>query len=277
MGLFNYYTKPGPGISKDAPKKKGLFLYLELFTRKFSKLVSLNMLYFICSLPMTILYFLIFAMTLPNLFDISLKLVMLSVFLAFLFTAILGSGPASAAMAYVLREYSKENHVWLISTFFSKMKENFKKEMAVAFIDLVFTYAFSLSLIFYIKQSESLVWFALMLISILFGLIFMIMHYYIHQLIVTFEDTLMDILKNSLLFSLSTFIQCVFLTVFILVFIDFVCNELMFLTPAVPAALIVLILMSFVRFPVEFFVYRSIKKTLNLNQEEPDIKELELK
>ena len=161
MGLFNY-SKPGPGISKDAPKKKGFFLYFELFGRKFSKLISLNILYFLCSLPMMILYFIIFALTLPNLFEISPKLVMLSGFLAFLFTAILGSGPASAAMAYVLREYSKENHVWLFSTFFSKMKEDFKKEMAVAFIDLVFTYVFSVSLIFYNNQSGSLIWFLLM-------------------------------------------------------------------------------------------------------------------
>ena len=276
MGILNF-SKPGPGVSKDAPRKKGVFLYFELFGRKFTKLISLNILYFLCSLPMMMLYFLIFSMTLPNLFEISPKLVMLSGFLALLFTAILGSGPASAAMAYVLREYSKENHVWLFSTFFSKMKENFKKEMAVCIIDLAFTYVFSFSLIFYIKQSGSLIWFVLMLASILFGLIFMIMHYYIHQLIITFEDKLKDIFTNSLLFSLSTFIQCVLLTVFILIAVDVVYNELMFLTPVVPAVLILLILMSFVRFPVEFFVYRTINKTLNLNQEESNIKELELK
>lgn len=269
MGILNF-SKPGPGVNKDAPKKRGFFLYLELLGRKFTKLISLNLLYLLCSLPMIALYFAIFSITLPNLFDISSKLVMLSGFLAIFFTAVLGSGPASAAMAYVLREYSKENHVWLFSTFFSKMKENFKKEMVVAVIDLVFAYVFSFSLIFYIKQSGSLIWFILMLSSILFGLIFMIMHYYIHQLIITFEDKLTDILKNSLLLGLSTFIQCVFLTAFILITIDIVYNELMYLSVIVPVFLTVLILLSFVRFPVEFFVYRTINKTLNLNQKESD-------
>ena len=34
MGLFSFnYAKPGPGVDRDAPKKKGIFLYFELLTQ----------------------------------------------------------------------------------------------------------------------------------------------------------------------------------------------------------------------------------------------------
>ena len=50
MGLFFNYDKPGPGIDKNAPKKKGIFLFLELLGRNLSNLLLSNMLYFIVSL-----------------------------------------------------------------------------------------------------------------------------------------------------------------------------------------------------------------------------------
>ena len=60
MGLFSFnYAKPGPGVDKNAPKKKGFFLYFEIFRRKFFKLLQANMLYFLCSLPfLAIIFFL---------------------------------------------------------------------------------------------------------------------------------------------------------------------------------------------------------------------------
>ena len=56
MGLFFNYDKPGKGIEKDAPKKKGPFLYLELLWRKLGKLILSNILYFVLSLPVILLY-----------------------------------------------------------------------------------------------------------------------------------------------------------------------------------------------------------------------------
>ena len=51
MGLFNNYLKEGPGIDVNAPKKKGIFLFFEIFGRKFIDLIKTNSLYFLVSLP----------------------------------------------------------------------------------------------------------------------------------------------------------------------------------------------------------------------------------
>lgn len=52
MGLFTpRFDKPGPGIEKDAPPKKGLALFVEIFMREFWELVKLNLLFLVTCLP----------------------------------------------------------------------------------------------------------------------------------------------------------------------------------------------------------------------------------
>ncbi len=46
MGMFFNYDRPGPGVDKNAPKKKGVSLFFELLGRNISKLLLSNILYF---------------------------------------------------------------------------------------------------------------------------------------------------------------------------------------------------------------------------------------
>lgn len=276
MGLFNY-SKPGPGISKDAPKKKGIFLYIELFGRKFSKLISINLLYLLCSLPALILYFVIFALTLPNMFgyimqysamenqDFAVMQLMFSLVLSLLCAATLGTGPASASLAYIFKQYSQEEHIWLTSTFFEKIKENFKRELIIWAIDSLFVFVATFALGFYYNKylmTGSSMWFFFVVLLSVFSAIFVFMHYYIHQLLVSYENTLREIYRNSLLFVLSHIIPCVLLSVFILGTVFCIFNYLFMLNAVIPIAVTIIILFSFLRFPVEFYVQSSIKKTL---------------
>lgn len=69
FGLFNY-SKPGPGVDKNGPKKKRFFLFFELYFRKFWKMIELNLLFLVCCIPIVTI------------------------------------GPAIAGMTYVLRNYA---------------------------------------------------------------------------------------------------------------------------------------------------------------------------
>lgn len=52
MGLLDrYINKPGPGIPKDKPKKKGIALFFEIFWREFWELLKLNMLFLVFCIP----------------------------------------------------------------------------------------------------------------------------------------------------------------------------------------------------------------------------------
>lgn len=278
MKLFNF-DKPGPGVSKDAPRKKGIFLYFEIFGRKFSKLFSLNMLYFVFSIPVMALYFVLFAALIPILFntvitttemlpqDIVIFTSLSSLFMTIICTIVLGTGPASASMAYVLREYSKEQHVWLFSEFFGKMKENFKKEVLVVIFDLLFIVFGSFALMFYLGEhlrTGSMLYFALFIFIALGTVVFSSMHYYIHQLIVTFDNKLKDIYKNAFLLTLSSLLPCILLSAFIVVLNFYLFN---FTTPIVTSVLFFLILISFFRFPVEFYIHSKIRKLMPKEEE----------
>ena len=58
--LFDY-TTPGKGVSKDEPPKKGIALFGDILLRRFWKMVSLNFLYFLFSVPaLIIMWFMIY-------------------------------------------------------------------------------------------------------------------------------------------------------------------------------------------------------------------------
>ncbi len=284
MGFFNY-DKPGKGISKDAPRKKGIFLYFELLGRKFSKLMCVNMLYFLFSIPVMLLYFGAFLFIIPSALNIAFGTInmsqsdmimfqlLLSLFMTLICTITLGTGPASSSMAYVMREYSKEQHVWLWHNFIKKMKENIKKEIGVFVIDLLFICFSTIAFAFYLHQylsSGSLLWFVLSFVIAFLSLVFMVMHFYIHQLIVTFENKLIEVLKNALLLTLSTLLPCVLLTVFIIGLNFYLFN---LITPVFIILLAFFVLISFFRFPVEFYVHSVIKKLIPVDEDDTKTEE----
>lgn len=54
MGLFNYpssYSRPGPGIDKNAPPKKGAALFFDILGREFWALLLVNLIYLLFCLP----------------------------------------------------------------------------------------------------------------------------------------------------------------------------------------------------------------------------------
>lgn len=50
--LKDFWTKEGPGIPKNAPRKRGLALFAEILRREWWEMVKLNLLFIIASLPL---------------------------------------------------------------------------------------------------------------------------------------------------------------------------------------------------------------------------------
>lgn len=278
MGLFGFnYSKPGPGVDKDAPKKKGIFLYFELYFRKFWKIIQANMLYFLASLPLLI----IFALFAPfpaegvaqALFppeELTPELVanielMFRLFFAVAAVGLCGSGPASAAFAYILRCITREQHSWIWTDFKEKFKENFKQGMIVTVVNVVVLFvcftAINFYHVMYTTQQYEMggVWLFLMALMCIFLCIFVFMHFYIYQLMVTFENKTMQLYKNAAIFALAFLPMNVF---FALLFI--VLTFIVFTTLTPPFALIIafLLWMGIVRFPIEFYATRTIQRKI---------------
>ncbi len=271
MGLFgNNYSKPGPGISKDAPEKKGIFRYFEMFFRKFWKLLEVNMLHFAVSIPFMAIMFLLSptdyfiglisdGVSKESLF---LTFIMRAVFAVIMFV-LFGSGPASASYAYITRCFTRAEHAWILSDYKDKFKENFKQGIILSIVDIVFVVLILTAYRVYFAQYAStgaILW--LMILALLSAMTFLytIMHFHIYQFMVTFQSGTMQLFKNSFIFAVANMPMCIFLLALavILSFATFT---------FIPNPLLALLLnfvigISLARFPIEYSASRAISKKL---------------
>ena len=165
FGLFDY-SKPGPGISKNAPQKKRFFLFFDILGRKFWKLIQLNFLYILFCLPVVTI------------------------------------GPATAGMTYVLRNFANEQHSFLFSDFWDSFKSNFKQSFIYSILSLIATVLLSVSIYYYyINLNQNKFYYLPFVVSVSIAIIFIFMNYYVYLMIVTLDLKLKAIIKNAFIFS----------------------------------------------------------------------------
>lgn len=219
FGFFNY-SKPGPGVPKRDPNQSRMSIYFELLRRKWWNLVKLNLLYFVSAIPFFIVTMFVMGIVSsritdavsPVFYDISeseaaapymlvwFDLIIRFV-LAILFTVFFGLGPVTAGYTYILRNYSREEHVYPVADFFEHAKSNFLQSFGLWIIDLVVFFLVTTAITFYSSLGGAL---SLMnAFMFLFLLIYLMMHLYIYQVMITFKLSLRAILKNSFIFAMS--------------------------------------------------------------------------
>lgn len=208
------FTKPGRGIERDAKPKNAFFRFFELLIRKIYRLCILNVLYFICILPL-ICALITLGVTL---FAIPAEVVAQTIFvnwmmrlafwlptpvsIALVIISAVFYGPMTCGFSYAMRNLATEKHVWY-SEFFTRSMQNFKQGFAIGLVDiLVFT-----SVGLYISTDFSamtggMLYFysALRIAAVLIGLFYIFMRYYLYTITVTFALPLKAIFKNAYLF-----------------------------------------------------------------------------
>jgi len=272
MGLFFNYDKPGPGIEKDGPKKKGLFLYLELFWRKLGKLFLSNMLYVAVSVPVILAYhfmaFYVLSAIMPaELVANNTVFNQLVLIMTVILTVFWGTGPISCGYAFLMRNFAREEHVWMVSDFFEHTKKNFKQSLIIFIIDMVVLITGVNAIYFYFKISEAvpaLGYVAYFLVCVM--MILTMMHFYLYEFLVTFDLRIIDAYKNSVIMTFAALPMNIFLMVFVIAI-----TYLLFsiLTPIAILLVTALFWVSFMRFPIDFFAARIIKREL-IDRKESD-------
>ena len=274
MGLFFNFEKAGPGIDKDAPKKKGIFLYTELFSRKLLPLIKANMLYFTASLPVMAVYNLIIINVLSAALPQEMKgsAWQLSLVLTAVITILWGTGPVSCGYSYILRNFAREEHAWIFSDLFEKARETFKLGMAVLICDILFLildiYAVGIY-IGMIRQGIASAQVAFIANLVIIA-VYTFMHYYIYQLGVTFEGSVCRTIKNAFVMGFAMLPANLFLTFFVIAMTVFVLG---ILPPPAIILLMFVLWISFMRFPIDFYVARMIKRKFIDNSENGEDKE----
>lgn len=274
MGLFNY-SKPGPGIDKNAPKKKGVFFFFEIFLRKFQKLCQTTMLFFICSLPMMAIHFFLLTpgivgfVTSLSSYDplftseiVAQYSTTLPIFIILTLLVFCGSGPASASAAYIHRCFAREEHAWIWSDFFTKFKENFKQGIIVAVINIAVINLGLFAARFYYNyflHTGNTLWFILLFVLAIFLLIFVFSHFYIYQMMVTFELSLANLYKNSFLMAIANLPVNIVLSLIIVVLSSYIYLSF---EPVFSILMSFLLISGLFRFMIEFYAASEVKKKI---------------
>ncbi len=253
-------------------KKKNSFVtFFELVYRKFPKLVLLNLVYFLCILPLICGAFytvLVLFQPSPEIIDntyaakILLKLIELPwlpsiVKILLCSVSALAFGPLTCGFTYVIRCHATEQHAWF-SDFFSRAKENWKQGLALGVLDVLLC----LSLLLYLSMDLSVVsgsYFYFMSVmkylAILIMLVYFMMRFYTYTIAVSVELKLKDIFKNSLLFVVLGFFKNILALILIAVVVFSFLS-----TSYVDIVLSCTILFSFSSFIAMYLTFPIVKK-----------------
>ena len=306
MGIFTRsFDKPGKGVDLNAPPKRSFFRFWDIFGRKFTHFVRVNLVYVLTSIPTFLLVFFLTGLvssailevpslqsllqnlaqqTAENMGDSNLvtqqlnqMIVMVDLFMRFvltyLFVILWGMGPATAGLTYVLRNFAREEHAWIWSDFKDALKSNFKQSAIVFFIDLVVFVLFYVAFAFYLQMSGFLG--AMRYVIVVIAIVYTMMHFYLYPMMVTFQLSLKDLYRNALLFAIGKLpSNLLILAILLLVHVGSVLMAINFgggyfmLILFVILLLEILILQSFSAFIVNFHAYPKMKKYMILNTDE---------
>lgn len=191
MGIFDQESA-GVGIPKNAPRKKGIARFFELFFRKFWKLIQVNMLYFVFFIPLLLAGYAVLKISDNTIFFV------MALFCIAVFAAVIG--PATAGMMKILRNYFLEKHSFILTDFKAAFTQNYKKAAVVGILDIIAALAVGASV--YVYPQLAKVYgqgvMILFVISVSVGLVVVMMNFYAYLMIIATELSLKNIIKNSL-------------------------------------------------------------------------------
>ena len=228
FGLFDY-DKEGPGIAKDAPKKKTFVVFFETFFRNFWKFISINVVYWILSIP------------------------------------IITNGMANVGITNVARNTARDKHSFGLSDFFETIKKNLKQSIIAGIINAVVIGFLIFDLYFFslLKGSLGVVGTGITLAILV---TFIMMNYYLWTLIITFNYSLKQAYLNSFKFVFINFkysFLCLFINILILVLniaLLFVLRNISLYVLLVELFCFVCVYPSFNALLVQYCTFGSIKK-----------------
>lgn len=277
MGLFGRGTKvPEKGVEKEKRQKHRFFIFFDVVFRKFMKFMQLNLMFLVFSLPYLLLLYWLSPINVTSLSGVSMSgigefvqslpyedAVAFELVLRLLFALgvviLWGAGPASAGCAYVMRNFSREEHAWVFSDFWDNVKSNFKQSITVLLIDIVILYLSLVAFNFYSHQyalsPNSMFLVAQGLLAFLL-ILYTFMHYYIYQIMVTYKVKLSVLYKNALLFAVAKFPQNIFFTVLS----GGILLGLFVLLNVFAALAFVIVFTALCKFIIEFYTAEVIRK-----------------
>ncbi len=225
-----YYGKSGKGdyTKEDLPETR-MQLFWEMLRVRFTSLFKLNLIYMLAWIPAIIVIgrglglgyrFLAYLgemqdqvtsglqttetliATNADVMD-GLKAVVVQT-LALLFPAIAITGPFTAGLCYVTRNWARDEHSFLVSDFFQTVKENWKQALITSTITGAMPFMIYVCYSFYGQMAnDSMIFLIPQVLSLIVCILWMCSLLYIYPQMVTYDMTYKTLVRNSLIMAVS--------------------------------------------------------------------------
>lgn len=273
MSLFRPYKyKARPDLASDAPVKHGFFLFFELFFRKFWRFITLNIYYFLVTLPMLIMvYFMIngyfadqlvtesgeFMDMLPGIGIFASIVSYIPTFLhaPLVILSIILYGPATMGITYIYRNFAREEHAWM-SDFVSRGWANFKQGLFFGILDVVVVWLLANGILGDFNFGMAAFGIVVKTLSVIALIVYLFMRHYFYMIAVTVNLNCFAILKNSWYFVVLGFWRNLWAG-FVCLLALVVC---FFTLPLISLVTLPFLFYSFTGFAVVFTCYPVVKK-----------------
>ena len=207
MSSFFRYDTPGRGISEEEAKERN---YFKILGRKLTLIIKANLLF--CGVNIILIIALLFPVLLLfvntangasdeaiHYYANILSGKQLMSPLPFLILALFA--PTFAGLTFLCRNFSRQEHVFLVSDFFEHTKKNWKQSVLAGLMLSALLYIYMTAFFYYWNTQ----WFILRVLITFLGIVLLYMSLYIFPQIVTFRLSLVNIFKNAMIFSVGNF------------------------------------------------------------------------
>ncbi|MBP3638223.1 MAG: DUF624 domain-containing protein [Clostridia bacterium] len=209
-----YYGKSGKGDYKkeDLPTNRWQ-LFWEMLRVRFSGLVRLNLMYVVAWLPTMIVLMMGVLSIFTGLVDENGEIVanaaellmsLINSTLLLLIPCITITGVVTPGVAYVTRNWSRDEHAFIWSDFKDAIKENWKQSLLVSFLTSLMPIVVYMCWDFYGQLAlENALMTIPQVLVLMIGLIWSISVTYMHPLIVSYKLKFSGVMRNSLLLAIA--------------------------------------------------------------------------
>ena len=205
-----FYGKAGKGdyTIENMPQNRRQ-LFGEVMKVRWSSLFGVNLLYIIFWIPAIAWSFLNFELILSMMDPESghtMEEVMgtFSFYLLVLFPCITITGPFNAGVTYVLRNWARDEHSFVLSDFKDAVKANWKQSLVISAISGILPFLLYVCWQFYSSMlSQSLLFIVPIALVMLVGILWTLSTMVMYDMLITYDLRLRDVIRNSILLTLG--------------------------------------------------------------------------
>ena len=210
-----YYGKSGKGDfnKEDLPTNRWQ-LFWEMLRVRFSALIRLNLMYVVAWLP-TMIVIMIGAMSLltglttedgqavENVMELAQSILFST--LVLLIPCVTITGIVTPGVAYVTRNWSRDEHAFIWSDFKDAVKENWKQGLVISLVTSLVPLIVYTCWNFYgsLASTQSAVMIVPQVLVLMIGVIWYLAVTYMHPLIVSYKLKMKDVVRNGVLLAIA--------------------------------------------------------------------------